>query len=175
MHPWAALAPAILALAGTDAQDPAPGLEYRLKAKALKSMAFFTEFPGANAGRPWVIGVFGDSPLAVSLPLILPPGSLLKGRPVRFAFPKGRAEMEGLDILFIAHSEGARLDEVLGWVRGRPILTVGDTPGFLERGTMIHFAIEQDRIRPEVNLPAAERAGLKFDSFFLSNSKIHAR
>jgi hypothetical protein len=44
---------------------------------------------------------------------------------------------------------------------------VSDIPHFSERGGMIQFVLEKDKIRFEVNLTNAERAGLKLSSELL--------
>ena len=48
-----------------------------------------------------------------------------------------------------------------------PILTVGDQPDFLKRGGMIQFVLEGNKVRFEVNLTAAKKAGLTLSSELL--------
>ncbi len=47
------------------------------------------------------------------------------------------------------------------------LLTVGETPGFLEHGGIINLVEVQGRIRFEINQEAAKRAGLTVSSRLL--------
>jgi hypothetical protein len=47
------------------------------------------------------------------------------------------------------------------------VLTVSDIPQFCQRGGMIQFVLQGDRVRFEVNLAAAQHAGLSLSSELL--------
>jgi hypothetical protein len=51
-------------------------------------------------------------------------------------------------------------------------LTVGESAGFLPLGGMINFVLEQDRVRFEVNLAAAEQHHLKLSSKLLAVARV---
>jgi hypothetical protein len=53
-----------------------------------------------------------------------------------------------------------------------PVLTVSDMPGFIEHGGMVQFVLENDNVRFEVNLSAANKSGLALSSQLL---KVAAR
>jgi hypothetical protein len=55
---------------------------------------------------------------------------------------------------------------------GSYILTIGDTKGFGESGVMINFLTKENKVRFEINLAAARRAGLKISSKLLSLATI---
>ena len=157
------------------AQGAARPEEILVKARALKVVAFFTVFPRQpTPARPWLIGIVGAPPFGKVLETLSPPEALMKGRRLLVTYPRTREEVEGLDVLFIGASADSQLADLLMWVKGRPILTVGEAPEFLERGTMIHLAMEDQRVRPWVNLRTAQGSGLSFSSFFLANSKVIA-
>jgi hypothetical protein len=46
-------------------------------------------------------------------------------------------------------------------------LTIGDTEGFTQRGVMVNFYMENNRVFFEINPNAAMRAGLKISSALL--------
>jgi hypothetical protein len=48
-----------------------------------------------------------------------------------------------------------------------PVLTVGDVSEFAQAGGMIGMRIEDNRVRFDVNLAAAQRAGLTLNSQML--------
>jgi len=53
-----------------------------------------------------------------------------------------------------------------------PILTVGETPGFAERGGVIRLVLEDNKVRFEVNVDAAHQAGLTISSRLLTLARI---
>src|SRR5258708_21680083 len=75
-------------------------------------------------------------------------------------------------MLFVGASERGHLDELMQIVKGLPILTVGETPGFAERGGVIRFVLEDNRVRFEVNVEAAHQADLTISSRLLTLARI---
>ena len=67
-------------------------------------------------------------------------------------------------------SEKKILHKILEEVRGKPILTVGDTTGFLEAGVMMNLVEVGNKIRWEINRKPAKKAGLKMSSQLLRNA-----
>jgi hypothetical protein len=51
------------------------------------------------------------------------------------------------------------------------VLTVGETEDFAEDGGMIAFLVEENKIRFEINLEAADKAKLKISSKLLALAK----
>ncbi len=82
------------------------------------------------------------------------------------------AEVSRCHILFIANTEQSRVDAYLARVDGNPVLVVGDTPGFAEKGVGINFYIRENKIRFEINRDAVEGAGLQVSSELLNLAKI---
>jgi hypothetical protein len=64
------------------------------------------------------------------------------------------------------------LREILSGLRGRSILTVGDSKNFAAQGGMIGLLVENEGVRFEVNLGAANEAHLKISSKLLSLAKV---
>jgi hypothetical protein len=72
----------------------------------------------------------------------------------------------------VSASEKAHIDEIVQSVKGLPVLTVGETPSFAERGGIIRFTLEDNRVRFEVNVDAARQAELNISSRLLTLAKI---
>jgi hypothetical protein len=137
-------------------------LEQQVKAAFLCEFAAHVEwppeaFPGAAA--PLTIGVMGDDDLHRTLGEILK-GRKAGGRSLQARRIRSIAEIRGCQILFAGRSQDARLPEILGAVRGSPVLTVGETDGFTLRGGVIRFARIDNRIGFEINQDAADRSRL---------------
>lgn len=56
-------------------------------------------------------------------------------------------------------------------MQGNPILTVGETEQFVKDSGMIGFCIEENKIRFNINLEAAEKANLKISARLLMLAK----
>ena len=151
--------------------------EYLIKAGFIYNFAKFVEWPSATFSQPdspIVIGVLGVDPFGSVLDRIVedkkigPRGFIVK----RFKWGKDLRDLKECKILFVSASEKAHVDEILQSVKGLPILTVGETPGFAERGGVIRFTLEDNRVRFEVNVDAAHQADLNISSRLLTLAKI---
>ncbi|MGH9351569.1 MAG: YfiR family protein [Terriglobia bacterium] len=70
-------------------------------------------------------------------------------------------------VLFISSSEDSALNDVLSTLGRSSVLTVSDMPQFIERGGMVGFILQNNRVRFEINLAAAKSAGLTLSSQLL--------
>jgi hypothetical protein len=81
-------------------------------------------------------------------------------------------DVSSCNILFISPSEEERLPRILKELGRTSVLTVGETEHFGERGGMINFRVEGERVRLEINVEATQRAGLKVSSQLLKLASI---
>ena len=160
----------IWATAGLPDANPAPvpkPTEYQVKAAYLYNFGKFIHWPAASGkGDSFAICVLGRDPFGTMLDATLA-GETIDGRKVtalRLARAQDATECR---ILFISSSESGRLNEILAALGKGGVLTVSDMPHFTEHVGMIQFVLEGDRVRFEVNLGAAQRAGLSPSSELL--------
>jgi len=76
-------------------------------------------------------------------------------------------ELSSCQILFVSRSEQKRYNQALDVVRGRMVLTVGETPEFLAAAGF-ELLQQQGAIQFDVNLEAANKARLKISSRLLA-------
>ena len=69
--------------------------------------------------------------------------------------------------MFISSSEDKQLKDILSSVGKLNVLTVSDLPRFIQQGGMVQFVMADRRVRFEINLAAAQQAGLKLSSELL--------
>lgn len=167
----------VLALAGIPGTLPAGAQEvepeYELKAAFLYNFVKFVDWPPeAFAGEksPLTICVYGKDPFGKSLDGAVQ-GERLGERSLLVQRPEALEELRGCHVLFVGRSERQRLPEVLGQVEGTPVLTVGDTDGFLRAGGIINFVLEDNKVRFLINVDAAERSRLRLSSKLLRLAK----
>ena len=56
-----------------------------------------------------------------------------------------------------------------------PVLTVSDIPDFVKRGGMVQFVLDGNHVRFEINIAAAQRAGLTLSSELLKIARAVRR
>lgn len=158
-------------------RDSSDSSEYLIKAGFIFNFAKFVEWPQTTFSQPdspIVIGILGTDPFGAIIDQIVQ-DKKIGGRGFVVKRLKWGADLKDLKeckILFVGASEKAHIDELVQIVRWLPILTVGETPGFAERGGVIRFVLEDNRVRFEVNVEAARQAGLTISSRLLTLARI---
>lgn len=155
---------------------PTASNEYQLKAGFLYNFAHFIEWPAkafADPASPIIIGVLGNDPLASYLDEIVR-GEKVNNRSLAIQRYQQIEEIKTCHILFVSESAIAQLQRILISLKGRSILTVGDTDGFARRGGVIRFVTKNNKIRFRINLEAAKAANLTISSKLLRAAEIVA-
>jgi YfiR/HmsC-like len=143
--------------------------EYQVKAVYLFNFGRFVDWSSilpAAGDDSFAVCVIGHDPFGRTLDSALA-GELIEKRKViarRISRPQDAATCQ---VLFISSSEDSRLKDILPLLDKVRVLTVSDMPRFSVRGGMIQFVLDKDKIRFEVNLTNAERAGLNLSSELL--------
>jgi hypothetical protein len=154
----------LLLLLAVPASAQAP--EYDVKAAFLFNFVKFVEWPAdAFAGErtPVTICVYGNDPFGRALDSVVQ-GERVGERGLVVERPDALDDLDACHVLFVASSEKNRLAGVLARVKDAPILTVGDTEGFLRAGGIINFVLEGSKVRFLIDPEAAEESGLRISS-----------
>ena len=144
-----------------------------MKAAFLFHFAQFIEWPEEafkDAGSPLTYCTLGEDPFHGALDTSLG-GKTIGARPMRVLHFKPSQEVQGCQVLFLGAAEKQLIPATLASLKERPVLTVGESERFAANGGMIGFLVENNKIRFEVNLEAAERSKLKISSRLLSLAK----
>jgi hypothetical protein len=148
--------------------------EYQVKAVFLYNFSRFVEWPEAafaDPKAPFVVGVFGFDPFGADLDEVVR-GESVRGHPLVVRRVRNAADAAGCQILFIHHSEGERLPEVLAAVDRRSILTVSDSADVAKHGVIIRFVTQNGRIRMRIDVDSARAAQLTISSNLLRSAEI---
>jgi hypothetical protein len=159
------------------ARDSSDSSEYLIKAGFIFNFAKFVEWPSAAFAQPdspIVIGILGTDPFGTIIDQIVQDKKIgARGFVVkRLKWGADPKDLKECKILFVGASERAHIDDLVQMVRGLPILTVGEAPGFAEHGGVIRFVLEDNRVRFEVNVAAAHQADLTISSRLLTLARI---
>ena len=185
-----ALALILAPLAVEGRANSAQNREYQIKAAFLYNFIKFVDWPKdkvADGNEPITIGIIGKSPFGNAFEPLK--SKKVKGRNVavkqfksfeelkksgekdKSEFDREIEDLRKCYLLFICPSEKNNLTEIIDSVEDNSILTVGDTKGFLEAGGIINFLMEEEKLRFEINVTAAENAKLEFRSKLLRLAK----
>jgi hypothetical protein len=161
----------VLGMQGLAADAPT---ENQVQAVFLYNFSHFVEWPAqafAAPGDPFVIGILGTDPFGARLDEATR-NERVNGHPLTVRRFHSVAEVENCQILFVDRSESARLGQILSALDHRSTLTVSQADGAAQRGVMIQFATENNRIRLRINVESARASGLTISSKLLRPAEI---
>ncbi|HEV7444300.1 MAG TPA: YfiR family protein [Steroidobacteraceae bacterium] len=162
-------------LAGVAPALAAGPTEYQVKAVFLFNFAQFVVWPPQALGAadaPFSICIVGEDPFGAELDVTVR-GENVQGHPFAVRRYRDPGDIESAcHIVFIGASQLTQLEKIVKSLGDRAILTVSDIDHSAERGTMIQFASEHNRLRLRINIAAAKAAGLTISSKLLRPSQI---
>jgi hypothetical protein len=143
--------------------------EYRVKAAFIFHFAQLVDWPpktSTDATNSLFLCTLGDDPFQGALESTVA-GKAVGDRILRIRHLKQADDVQACQVLFLGKAQSKRIPMVLANLHNAPILTVGESPGFLDAGGMICFVLEDNNVRFEINLDAAASAKLKIGSRLL--------
>jgi hypothetical protein len=147
--------------------DP-PASEYHVKAAFVYNFFKFVTWPSSDAseGGALRLCILGDLPDAAPFDDL--EGQEILGKRLHVVHLRQATDARACQVLFLPASQSRRLPETLELLRGSPVLTVGDTDGFAQRGVMINMYLDKKRVRFEINTATAAEAGLRISTKLLN-------
>ncbi|HUD73030.1 MAG TPA: YfiR family protein [Dongiaceae bacterium] len=168
------LALAMPAVWAPAAAEPLPiDIEYQIKASFVYTVAKFVDWPSgafASPTAPLTLGVIGDDAISAAI------AEALKGKRVHERalvvrhLPDARSAAD-CQILYVDRGSATH-PEILAQVQGPGILTVGEADGFARKGGILGLTLDQSLVQFEVNIAAAQRAGLVISSKILRLGRV---
>jgi hypothetical protein len=149
-------------------------LEYKVKAGFLFNFAKFVEWPATSfdsTNSPIVIGVMAEDAARPVLQQVLH-GKVVNGRLLSVNPLQDTAGLSRCHVFFLGRKVNDRFEDMLARSKGKPVLTVGETDQFAEKGGIIGFVKEDESFRLQLNLEAATQAGLKVSAKLSSVARI---
>jgi YfiR/HmsC-like len=151
------------------AQD-AGSRAYAIKAGFIYHFTRFVKWPsGSNPDKnnsEYNICVTGDNPFG-SILKRLEEKHRFKEHPLNIKVDVSQNDFQGCHILFVSFSERFNVEQIIANAKDLPILTVGDTEGFAERGIDINLLVEKNRVKLEINKPCLDTKRFKVSSELL--------
>jgi hypothetical protein len=145
------------------------GEEYRVKAAFIFHFAQLVDWPAEKAtgtDNSLILCTLGEDPFQGLLEDTVA-GKAIGNRILRIRHLGQPQDMQACQIVFLGRAQSKHIPTLVSTLHQAPVLTVGETAGFLDAGGMIDFLLEDNKVRFEVNLDAAESADLKIGSRLL--------
>ena len=149
--------------------SPAAITESQVKAAYLYNFAKFIAWPErsfAKADAPLEICVLDDTSFESTLREIVY-SHTVDGHPVQVVHVTAVADADNCHILFIPSLQNKQSRALIEAIGSNSIVTVGETQGFLEEGGVIRFAIQEGKVKFQVNLRAAALSGVRISARLL--------
>jgi hypothetical protein len=145
--------------------------EYNVKAASLYAFGRYVTWPEsafAADDSPFVIGVVGANPFGNALELIATKKTI-NGRAIAIRQLDSPEQAAECHVVFVPRATPAELEQTLvGRTSGHPILLVGESPGFANRGGIINFYLSGGHVRFELNPERGSQSYLSLDAKLLS-------
>jgi hypothetical protein len=152
------------------AEDPDPPLARRVKAAFIYKFLGYVDWPAhafADSSSPLVIGVLGPDQVVAEVKEVIGE-RMVQGRAVVVRRMRDGDPLSGTHVLYVTRAETARTTALAGTARGTATLIVTEADGALALGSAINFRVVDGRVRFDIALATAERAGLRISSRLLA-------
>jgi hypothetical protein len=154
--------------------------EYTLKALFLEATTRFINWPDStranlplfsDTNEPFIIAVLGEDTMIAVLKKTFK-DKTIKGKRVEIRAFSAVSEIPQCHMLFIPQSMKKMLPLIIPITNKWPILTMGDTPGYSEKGIILNLFLEGSKVRFKINEDAARLCGLKISYLLLKMGKV---
>jgi len=161
--------------------------EYEFKAALIFNLIKYTVWPDEAKHKDgdevdFVVGVIGKDPFGKAWKLI----DRQKVRKMTIsvrqfcAFREGKypqeqekqiSDLKKCRLLFIGTSEKKNIADIISVLKGGSVMTISETPEFLEQKGMVNFLVEKKKVLYEINLDVAQAGRLKINTTVLKMAK----
>ncbi len=152
--------------------------EHLIKAAMVRNFARFTKWPPESLliehkRKDLQLCIMGNDTVENSFCKVR--GKTVGSHRITLQKIYNNESLQSCDILFIDVSAGTNQNDILKTIQKRPVLTIGETEDFAKAGGIITFFNKANKIRFQINLGAARKAGLKINSGLLQLAVVTGR
>jgi hypothetical protein len=145
--------------------------EFQLKAVSLGKFTHFIEWPENSnvndSSKPFVIGLIGDESQKKEIAELYSPRQI-KNKKVVVRMINAPLSIRECHLLYILHPGKVELKEILEIIKDKPILTVTDLKGFVQKGIHIYITFRREKMIFDVNEKAFKKSALVINYRLLS-------
>jgi hypothetical protein len=147
---------------------------YKLKSAFIYNFAKYTTWPKSSFSQktsPLVVGIYGKDPFGKMIDDVLK-GKRIGDHPIvveRFTKVK---DLESAHILFLGDLNKQAFAEAIATCKKKPILLLGESPGFAKASGIAGFYLEKSKVRFEIHSGRSKACGLTISSQVLKLARI---
>lgn len=147
--------------------DDSPSLEYQIKASYIFNFAKFVDWPASStdidSSKKLNMCFFDAQKFGNALDKL--EGQKLGETTISIVRPdpKDKAASLPCNLLFVGEQLSSRESQLITELAGRPVLTVGETSGFLESGGIFEFVRKRGKILFRISVKNAKASNLVID------------
>lgn len=149
--------------------------EYVIKGVLLEKISTFIQWPENDKDKikdnEFVVGIIGKHKFAGILKKLYSKRKILNKELVVKNI-SSNSEINKCSVIFIPKLNDDELNEILEFVKKKPILTISDTEGYAEKGVHVNFYTEGSNIRFEINERSVKESGILMNHLLLSLAKL---
>ena len=150
-------------------ENPA-NLAYVIKASFIHNFTKFIQWPlesnSFNNLNEFNLCVMGENPFGTILDH-LAETNRIKGRSILIKTSTPFYKIKSCHIVFISQSKTSDIERIVEHLKSSPVLTIGDTEGYADRGVGINLIIVGNKIQFQINKEVIEQSGLEVSSELL--------
>lgn len=148
------------------AQEDSVSSRYPIMAAYIYNFTQFTTWPPGAATGEFSVCVLGSNPFGSSL-AALRSRSVSGLKIITKSFRQMEAGVSACNVLFVSASERGAVDDIVRTLKAAPVLTVSDMDGFADKGGMVEFERNDQKVGIKIGLHAVQAAGLSISSKLL--------
>jgi hypothetical protein len=164
-------------LAGTRVLAQAPPTEAQVKAAFVYNFLKFVEWPATAFGTPqdsFVVAIIGDGETADATGQFLA-SKQIGARSLVTRHLAWEDSLAGVHALFVAERDPKKQRRIFAAAAAASVLSIGEGAEFAVRGGVIALFVENRKVRFDIDLDAAQAAGLQISSKLLALTRtVHS-
>ncbi len=143
-----------------------------LKAGFIERFVRFSEWPQEFSRDTFKIKVIGHNPFGGALEKIFAKVKT-QNKPVSIEYISSIADIEDCQILFISDSESRQVESIIHQVGSKPVLTIGETKGYIDKGVIINFyETSKGTVHFKISKTSIKNSKVKMDIKLLGYAKL---
>jgi hypothetical protein len=145
--------------------------EYAIKSTIIYRICKFTQWPHpSDKDKPFTISILGNTTPGKEIKI--PWDEMIDKRRIVIRKIRHFSEINDSEVLFITSAEAYRIDAALDYIGNKPVLTMGDTMGFAQKGVIINLYIHKNSVGFEINYEASKKASLQMHSQLFAIGRV---
>jgi hypothetical protein len=152
--------------------DEDQATEYKVKAAFLYNFSRFITWPerASRDDGKFNLCVLGSDPFGKLLDALA--GKSVQEDSLEVKRLGSLEQAQACQVVFVSQTGTSNLEHIMSALKDLPVLTVSDVEGFTDKGGIIQFMLVGNKVRFNINIDAANHAGLTISSKLLSLATV---